>query len=336
MTSAQSGQQGRQAIAEDRKLFSSWRSLYYGSFSVWHREPARTASLLQRKRLNFDDPDASRDLALVLAEIQDAKDSVVLLVRGAIILDNLMNELLERALHFENSVRNYDKKYRLFFAGKCDLALAAGVLSRQECSVLRVFNNFRNRAAHGLDVHVHDDEIRNLHARLKEYGWEPLPGQGNELESSPLEVLRDILFALVGLLVERIARTNKVTVTGHDLDAYRWKKVTAMGIAIAIMTISRERVMRDRRDKAHTAFQEALASLEGVKWATSPPSNEEYIAALNQRLNEQALPVEAITAPIVKALEPLLKRVGARLTIATSLDSISITREGAEELETGR
>jgi hypothetical protein len=243
----------------------------------------------KRKPRIFDDIASTRNLALLLAEIQGATDSIVLLVRGAIALDNMLTELLDRALHFEKNAHNYDKTYRLFFAGKCDLAMASGLLSKDEWKVLRVFNSFRNRAAHGFDVHVHEDEVEALVKRFEEYGWSVPTRKEPGDEPSLIDILRAMIVSLVGLLMERIGqidRCGKVEIRGEDFNKDRWVRVYTFGASLAMTTISAERVISARNEAAQLAMRRVMQGLE-TDTSLAELTDEELTAEINRRLGAE-------------------------------------------------
>ena len=271
----------------------------------------------KRKNLNFDDVDSSRDLALILAEIQDAQDSIVLLVRGAIILDNLLVELLDRYLHFSDSAEGFDKRYKLFFTGKCELATAVGLLSTSESDILRDFNRFRNRAAHRIDVHVHEQEVVALVKQLQQYGWSPISPEKHGAPLSLTDTLRDVVVGLVGLLIQRIGNTStatKIAVLGNKLDDSSWKKLGALGALTGVVTIIREHTVQAQREHLRGAahfIMEAVKSDERLAGL----SDEELSAELNRRLEESfPFPTEIAEATI-KEIEPLAKRLGYTFSV---------------------
>jgi hypothetical protein len=211
----------------------------------------------KRRTRIFDDLDATRDLALLLAEIQAATDSIVLLVRGAIALDNMLTELLDRALHFEKSADTYDREYRLFFAGKCDL-----------------------------DVHVHAEEVEALVKGLEEYGWSLPTRKEPGDEPSLIDILRATIVSLVGLLMERIGKidkSGKVEIRGEDLDKDRWVRLYTFGVSLAMTTISVERVMSARNEAAQAAMRRVIQGLE-TDTSLAGLSDEGLTAEVNRRL----------------------------------------------------
>jgi|GEM_PF-5894047 hypothetical protein len=287
-----------------------------------------------RKPINFDDEDSSRDLALILAEIYAAQDSVVLLVRGAIILDNLLDELLDRALHFEKSAHSHDKKYRLFFSGKCDLALASGVLSEQEWQVLRTFNRFRNRAAHGFDVHVHTDEVAELIKGLERYGWSPGAREGASEALPLIEMLRAAIVSLIGLLVERMAETHrsgKVAVLGKDLEKGRWERLQAFGGLVSMVTIVRERVSRAREKALRDTAERMKKDIETDKTLaglTAEALGEE----LNRRFQETTPEVSETISAAEKEVQAIVDKLGFKQKVQLNFTPgplrIAITHQG--------
>lgn len=290
--------------------------------------PVGAIPLSKRKKLlNLDDAEASRDLALILAEIRDAQDTIVLLVRGEIILDNLMNQLLERYLHFSDSAEGFDRRYKLFFAGKCELAVAVGLLSKSERDILLDFNRFRNRAAHRIDVHVHEKEVAALVKQLAQYGWSPISPEKDGAPLSLIDTLRDIVLSLVGLLIERIARTlsaGKLGMIGYELDQSHWKKLGAFGTILAVMTIARERAIRAQETTLHDELKKRVESILTDK-SVAALSDGELTAEINRRLEESPPPsFSEITETVLKEIQPLADRFGGRMTVRYK-PSITVT-----------
>ena len=269
------------------------------------------------KLLDLDDAEASRDLALILTEIRDAKDSIVLLVRGAIVVDNLLLQLLERYLHFSDSAEGFDGRYKLFFRGKCELAMSVGLFSRSERDILLDFNRFRNRAAHRIDVHVHENEVTALAKQLSRYGWSPMRSGGNENPLSFIDTLKDIIESLVGLIIERIARISsagKIEILGYDLNQSHWRKLGAFGSTLSVVTIARQRVLDVRRDKFREHFEKTIETMMTDE-RLAMLSEGELKAELLRQLEESPLPVDEINEDLAKEIQPFADRFGYKMNV---------------------
>jgi hypothetical protein len=164
--------------------------------------------------------------------------------------------------------------------------MASGLLSPQERNVLRIFNRFRNRAAHGLDVHVHAEEVEALVKGLEEYGWSLPTRKEPGDEPSLIDILRATIVSLVGLLMERIGKidkSGKVEIRGEDLDKDRWVRLYTFGVSLAMTTISVERVMSARNEAAQAAMRRVIQGLE-TDTSLAGLSDEGLTAEVNRRL----------------------------------------------------
>jgi len=224
-----------------------------------------------------------RSLAHQVEQITKTDDPLVILVRGAILMDRALQYMLDEYLI--EGLKQFEP-YRLSFAGYTVLAYSIGLITAHEKAMMDAVRELRNRVAHRVDVVVtKDDEAKLLDEFLKHGFTRPqaLPmamdivfkGLGvNFTDDRPFKDLRHMVIYLVVMLNSRNGERPAGTITGFTPpkdDTYLANRHLSAMMLVALLP-----PLNDASEEDRNRVFKSLAEVESK--------------ARELRLNPQALP----------------------------------------------
>ena len=151
--------------------------------------------------------------------ILKSNDQSIVIIRGHIVIDNLLASLLDGYLC--GGLRPFNKPS---FARKVCLAYAVGLINEAERTLFNDLNNLRNRIGHRLDAQPSDSDERQLSKRLGSIVPPILEYRGVSIYQAFIV----ILFAILLLRIEDASGQRPPIVREEQDDAYRNRVMTMM------------------------------------------------------------------------------------------------------------
>lgn len=186
--------------------------------------------MASKKNKRMTEEQLAQHLLSLLRQVFKSDDPIVVLVRGIIVIDAELKELLHQYLH--GGIEQFNG-YRLGFTGKLLLARAVGILSDAEVEIIGELNRMRNIVAHKMNDNLvtgDQERLQRLFSKYKFAGVSSFLGD----EASFIDQLKWSLLLLISILMQRESelKGEKAPMRAPEPDQEFWTKAQ-LGMAVA-------------------------------------------------------------------------------------------------------
>ena len=187
-------------------------------------------------RRSMTDEQLAEAISVTLRRVFETEDPTVILVRGAIAVDSLLERCLDKRLH-----RGYKplRESKSFAHDRLLLARAVGLLSEVEFQLIDGLNRLRNSVAHHFEAEIRPQDQQALEELARKHGI-ALEALDNVKAGGGFTTwLKWLISVLVALLMTRPETIAPIEVQAPEPDEKFWNEATGTSVVLQILS-SRE------------------------------------------------------------------------------------------------